>query len=217
MSRGRKPNRESRSTEFRRRLIAWKQIPESHRPSLRTLACELGTSHQLLSHLLVGLEKWREEERYREAKNRCKEIRSRAEAENRPLTPSEEEQIRASDRASTRALIDSILLNQIENIKREAKRGRLNRLQFKMVKIFAKQGFPGAEELLLKCLRDGLKKTKPFADIVKETPRQEGEACGAWVRRIWNQCDKYDTNCPTVITEELLQKLSRGRAYKSEK
>ena len=65
---------------------------------------------------------------------------------------------------------------------------------------------------MLKCLRNGLKKTKPFADIVKETPREAGEACGAWVRRIWNQCDKYDTKCPTVITEELLQKLSRGRA-----
>jgi hypothetical protein len=217
MSRGRKPNRESRSAEFRRRLIAWKQIPESHRPSLRALACELGTSHQLLSHLLGGLEKWQEEERYREAKNRCKEIRSRAEAEKRALSQAEKEQFRASDRASARALLGSILLNQIEKIKREATRGPLNRLQFKMVKIFAKQGFPGAEELLLKCLRDGLKKTKLFADIVKETPREEGEACGAWVRRILNQCDKCDTECPAVITEELLQKLSRGRANKSEK
>jgi hypothetical protein len=51
---------------------------------------------------------------------------------------------------------------------------------------------------LLKCLRNGLKKTKPFADVVKETPREAGEACGAWVRRIWNQRDKYDTKCPTV-------------------
>jgi hypothetical protein len=97
MDRGRKPNQESRSAELRRRLIAWKQIPESQRPSLRALACELGTSHQLLSHLLNGLEAWQEEERYREAKNRCKEIRSRAEAEKRPLSPWEEEQIRASE------------------------------------------------------------------------------------------------------------------------
>jgi hypothetical protein len=217
VDRGKKPKQESRSTEFRRSLIAWKQIPESQRPSLRTLACEFGTSHQLLSHLLNGLEKWQEDERYREAKNRCTEIRSRAENEKRPLSRLEEEQIRASDRASARALLGSILLNQIEKIKREATRGPLNRLQFKMVMIFAKQGFPGAEELLLKCLRDGLKKSKLFADIVKETPREEGEACVAWVRRIWNQCDKYDTECPAVITEELLQKLSRGRANKSEK
>jgi hypothetical protein len=134
MSRGRKPNRESRSAEFRRRLIAWKQIPESHRPSLRTVARELGTSHQLLSHLLVGLEKWREEERYREAKNRSKEIRSRAEAEKRTLSPWEEEQIRASDRASGRALLGSIILNKIESIKREAKRGRLNLHHIEMLR-----------------------------------------------------------------------------------
>jgi len=126
MSRSRISNQESRSAEFRRRLKAWKRIPESLRPSLRALARELGTSHQLLSHHLVGLEKWQEKERYREAKNRSEEIRSRAEAEKRPLFPWEEEQIRASDRAGTRALIGSILLNKIEGIKREAKRDRLN-------------------------------------------------------------------------------------------
>jgi hypothetical protein len=151
MSRGRKPNRESRSAEFRRGLIAWKQIPESQRPSLRALACELGTSHQLLSHLLVGLEKWQGKERYRQAKNRSKEIRSRAEVEKRPLSRLEEEQIRASDRASTRALIDSILLNKIESIKRKAKRGLLNSHYIKMLKVFARNGFPEAEELLQKC------------------------------------------------------------------
>jgi hypothetical protein len=150
MDRGRKPNQESRSAEFRRRLIAWRQIPESHRPSLRTLARELGTSHQLLSHLLVGLETWQEKERYREAKNRCKEIRSRAEAEKRPLSPWEEEQIRASDRASGRALLGSILLNKIESIKREAKRGGLNSHHIKMLKVFARNGFQEAQELLQK-------------------------------------------------------------------
>jgi hypothetical protein len=150
MDRGRKPNQESRSAEFRRRLIAWKQIPESHRPSLTALACELGTSHQLLSHLLNGLEKWREEERYREAKNRCKEIRSRAEAEKRALSQSEKEQFRASDRASARALLGSVLLNQIENIKREAKRGRLTSHHIEMLKVFARNGFSEAQELLQK-------------------------------------------------------------------
>jgi hypothetical protein len=148
VDRGRKPNQESRSAELRRRLIAWKKIPESHRPSLRALACELGTSHQLLSHYLNGLEKWQEKERYREAKNKSKEIHSTAEAEKRPLSPREEEQIRASDRASTRALIGSILLNKIEGIQREAKRGPLNWHQIKMLKVFARNGFPEAEEFL---------------------------------------------------------------------
>jgi hypothetical protein len=54
---GRKTEQESRATEFRQRLMAWKQTPESQRPSLRALARELGTSHQLLKHYLDGLEK----------------------------------------------------------------------------------------------------------------------------------------------------------------
>jgi len=74
-----------------------------------------------------------------------------------------------------------------------------------MVNIFAQQGFPGAQELLLKCSRVGLKKRKPFVEIVKETPRQEGETDTARVRRIWDRCPKYDTKCPAVITEELLR------------
>ena len=150
MRRGRKPNQESRSAEFRRRLKAWKQIPESSRPSLRALACELGTSHQLLSHLLVGLEKWQEEERYREAKNRSKDIRSRAENEKRPLSRLEEEQIRAADRASTHALLGSILLNKIESIKREAKRGGLDSHPIEMLKVLARAGYSEAQELLQK-------------------------------------------------------------------
>src|ERR1700730_1729737 len=47
--RGRKPKQESRSAELRQKLIEWKQTPESSRPSLRALARELGTSHQLLT------------------------------------------------------------------------------------------------------------------------------------------------------------------------
>ena len=56
---GRKPKAESRSEELRQALVAWQQMPEGKRPSLRQLARERGTSHQLLSHLLEGLEGWR--------------------------------------------------------------------------------------------------------------------------------------------------------------
>jgi hypothetical protein len=150
MRRGRKRKQESRSVEFRQRLIVWKQTPESSRPSLRALACELGTSHQLLSNLLVGLEKWQEEERYREAKNRSKNIRSRAENEKRPLSQLEEQQIRAADRASAQALLGSILLNEIDSIKREAKRGGLNSHHIEMLKVFAPKGWSEAQELLQK-------------------------------------------------------------------
>ena len=201
---GRKHEQESRSTEFRQRLLAWKETPESARLSLRALASELGTSHQLLAYYLTGLEKGKQMDCSQKANEE-------SDVERRPVIHREKQRLRADIRPEVHA----ILLKTLENLKQEATRGPLHPTQFQMVKMFAKQRFPAAQELLLKCLRDGLKKKKPFAQIVKETPRQEGEACGAWVRRIWNECDKYDVNCPSVISEELLNKLSLGRANKS--
>src|SRR5579863_9631590 len=84
-TRGRKTRRESRSAEFRQRLLTWKQMPEAFRPSLRALARELGTSHQLLRHYLVDLEEWQRQEGYRKANREVEEIRARAAAENRGL------------------------------------------------------------------------------------------------------------------------------------
>jgi hypothetical protein len=60
--------------------------------------------------------------------------------------------------------------------------------------------------------RSIMKKRKRFAEIVKKTPREEGETCVAWVRRIWDQCYIYDTSCPKVLTEELLEKYSQAGA-----
>jgi hypothetical protein len=85
--------------EFRRTVLAWKQTMESSRPSLRALARELGTSHQLLSFYLKILHKWQSKESWRQAK----EIRARANAEGRPLTQSEEQQVYAYNRAGIRA------------------------------------------------------------------------------------------------------------------
>jgi hypothetical protein len=150
------------------------------------------------------LEKWQIEEYWRQAR----EIRARANAEGRPLTQWEEQQAHAYDRVAIRATIASILLDDIERMKEESERGPLCWQQIKSLKILARQ-FPEAQELLQKCLQDGLKKRKSFAEIVKETPRQKGEPYIAWVRRIWDQCAKYDTKCPAVITEELLQKCSQ--------
>jgi hypothetical protein len=56
--RGRKPASESRAAEVRTRLAAWRQIPEAHRVSLRALAVQIGTSHQLLSFYLQRLDRW---------------------------------------------------------------------------------------------------------------------------------------------------------------
>src|ERR1700680_2645536 len=88
-SRGRKSKYESRAPELRQKLIVWKQTAESLRSSLRALARELGTSHQMLAYLLDGLEiqhameyKRRDEEEY---KRRADEIRARAKAEGRPM------------------------------------------------------------------------------------------------------------------------------------
>jgi hypothetical protein len=209
-TRGRKTRRESRSAVFRHHLLIWKQSPPTSRPSLRALARELGTSHQLLTHYLAGLEKWHYEERYRRAKKQADEICARAEAENRNLTSWEEQQVRACDTAHIQALVGPALLTALEGIKRDAKRGPLDRYQFKTLKLFARRNYPGAQELLQKCSEAGLKPRKRFAKIVKDTPRLEGEDYISWVRRIWDECEKYDTNCPTSVTEELLDKYSRG-------
>jgi hypothetical protein len=138
----------------------------------------------------------------RRAKEKTEEIRARAKAENREMTM----------RECVHAILTPCLLDDIERIRQAAKRGPLHQAQFKIVEQLAKQGFPGAQEVLQKCASAGLKKRKRFAEIVKETPRNEGEEYVAWARRILVQCDSYETNYPTVITEELLQKYSLGKA-----
>lgn len=213
--RGRKRKQETRAAEFRRRLLAWKETSEALRPSLRALARELGTSHQLMTHYLAGLEKWLYTERYRQAKKQAEEICARAETESRELTPWEEEQVRACERAHLQALAVPPMLALLERIKREAKSGPLDRCQFKTLQLFARANYPGAQELLHKYSLQGLKQRKRFRDVIRETPRQEGEAFVSWIRRIWDECEKYDTtDRPAVITEELLERYSRAGRQK---
>jgi len=78
VGRGRKPAGQSRAAEFRERLAAWRRMPEFSRSPLRTVAQELGTSHQLLSHYLKTWDKRREKEYVRLAA----EIRARAASED---------------------------------------------------------------------------------------------------------------------------------------
>jgi len=192
--------------------MAWKQTPESLRPSLRALARALGTSHQLLQHYLDGLEKWRYMERYRNAQQESDQILARAFVEGRPMTEWEEQRRHDCTIAAVRAKAGAVLLDELKKMTQVARRGPLHPAEFKFVKMLVKQGFPGAQELLQRCLQVGLKKRKAFAEIVEETPRQEGETTVSWVRRIWDECTKYDTKCPTVITEELLEKCSQDSA-----
>ncbi len=115
---GRKPTGKSRATEFRQKLIAWQQTPESMRPSFRALARELRTSHALLQHYLNNLEKWQAEEDWR----RAREIRARAKAEGRPMTPWEEQQSRALDRRAMCLFIESAFEDSVKRYEREIER-----------------------------------------------------------------------------------------------
>jgi hypothetical protein len=154
---GRKPARESRAAELRQRLIAWRQAPESLRPSLRALAGELGTSHQLLKHYLDGLEEWQCQERCRRTKEKAEEIQARAKTEGRAMT--------------VRECIDSLvtpkLFDQIESMRQDFKRGPLDPHQIKMLKVFA-ENFPEAQELLQK-----LSQIKPEWKKVELPPEQK--------------------------------------------
>jgi hypothetical protein len=115
---GRNKKQDSRATEFRGRLMVWKRTPESFRPSLRALARELSTSHALLQHYLNNLEKWQAEEDWR----RAREIRARANAEGRPMTPWEEQQSRALDRRAFCLFIESAFEDSVKRYEREIER-----------------------------------------------------------------------------------------------
>jgi hypothetical protein len=132
--RGRKPTQESRSAEFRVRLIAWRQTPESSRPSLRALAGQLGTTHQMLAYYLDGIDTWH-------AKEQAMRIRERAVAEGREMTM----------RECCEAIVLPGLFREIEELRRQAKRGPLDHWQVQTLNLFAKQGFSGAKEILEKC------------------------------------------------------------------
>jgi len=118
---------------------------------LRALARELGTSHQLFTHYLDGLEKWQYMERYRKATMESDQIHARAYIENRPMTELEKQRVHACTEASLRALAASDFLDSIKRIKQDSKRGPLHPAQIKMLKLLARQEFPGAKELLKKC------------------------------------------------------------------
>jgi len=150
MKRGRRAASESRAVEIRARLLAWKQAPEPGRMSLRALAAGMGTSHQLLSFYLKRLGKWQGEEYRRKAND----LRARAKAENRYMTPGEEAQMIAYERAGFHSMIDSVLADTLPRMLRElqadAKAGRLSKGQIKMVNLFARSGYPIAQKILQK-------------------------------------------------------------------
>ncbi|MGB6718110.1 MAG: hypothetical protein WBE47_14270 [Candidatus Acidiferrales bacterium] len=145
--RGRKPASESRAVEIRAKLLTWKQTPESQRVSLRALALELGTSHQLLGSYLRGLDKWQS----REYRRRSRAIRDLAAQENRAMTCSEKSQATALDRAATWYLLNFAQTSACRSYEAEF-RGKdladLTTQELRFLKFLAQQRVPFAQKLL---------------------------------------------------------------------
>lgn len=153
--RGRKPASQSRAAEFRERLAVFKRTPERSRQSLRAVARELRTSHQLLSHYLKTWDKWEG----KEYKRRALAIRAGAWAENRDLTPSEESQARAYDRAALEATITSAVDSELSTMLKRVTAGIvLSRREIWSVRVLAGKGFPTADKIIQVCTQINAKK-----------------------------------------------------------
>jgi hypothetical protein len=140
MSPGRKPADESQATAIRTRLVSWQQAPEEQRPSLRALAEELGTTHQLLSFYLKGLDGWQQQEYHRKAQ----QIRDKGLG----MTYADEQQMLAYERAALSCMLSGVLGRWFNRISADKKAGRLTGKQIEIVKLAARKGFPTAKKLL---------------------------------------------------------------------
>lgn len=155
--RGRKRNQESRAEEFRQRLGAWKRTPEPSRPSLRALARELGTTHQLLGHYLKAWDKWQENEYRRKAND----IRARAESENRPLTQWEQSQADAYQREAFQAMLTRVLDSGLKKMLTRLMAGDvLSKHEIRFAKLAARKGFPIAQKIAGSYSENCVKKSK---------------------------------------------------------
>jgi hypothetical protein len=143
--RGRKPANESRGVEIRTRLQAWKQTPAPQRISLRTLATEIGASHQLLSFYF---RRW-DKRQAREYRQQAKEIRIRAVTETHPWIVAEmQRQAQALEKAAFQSMIASVLEDTLRQLTRKAKGHQLSRDEVRMLRLLASRGFCKAREVL---------------------------------------------------------------------
>jgi hypothetical protein len=173
-TRGRKPKDESRSPEFRRRLVEWKRMPESARPPLRALARELGTSHQLLTHYLGGLEKWQVKEAWRCAR----EYRAQANANGRPMTSWEALQSRALDRHAFCLQMDAGMNEALATWEREIEQAVRDGKPVapelpKMVRKIAASGNEKAQAMLTKYFSPEARQRLGLKFLRKHIPRLE--------------------------------------------
>jgi hypothetical protein len=149
--RGRKPASESRATEIRIALAKWRQIPEEQRPSLRALAAELKTSHQLLCSYLRTLNEWLAEQKSEEYSRRSREITDRADAKGRVLTEAEAELVVRYSRARLRCILDAHLSSFVERntaeMRKAAKMGKLT-VARRIARLLARTGNAEAKQFL---------------------------------------------------------------------
>ena len=145
---GRKPANESRAEVICTRLVSWSQAPEGQRPSLRALAKELGTSHQLLSFYLKGLNKWRRKEYLR----RAQVIRDKGLG----MTWTDEQQALAYERAAFQLMLDDALEPTFQRLEEGAKAGNLKPQELKMVSLAARRGMPRALKIKQDLARRGI-------------------------------------------------------------
>jgi hypothetical protein len=150
--RGRKPAIESHAAEICTKLLVWKQTPEPQRISLRALAVEIGTSHQLLSFYL---RRW-DKRQAREYRRQAKEISSCAEVETYPWIVAElQRQAEALERAAFQSMIGSLLDNTLRQVKRKSRGDQLSRGEVRMLRLLASRGFWEAREVLDRIEHDG--------------------------------------------------------------
>jgi len=146
LKRGRRPANESHATAIRARLSSWLREPKAQRLSLRALALELGTSHQLLGFYLKGLNDWQQKDYQR----RAKAIRDHAAAENRFMTSWEESQMKALEQAAFCCMIDSALQPTLKRLEANTNAGTLSKQELKFITLLAQRGVPIAQEILKK-------------------------------------------------------------------
>jgi hypothetical protein len=95
---------------------------------LRTLAREIGTSHQLSSHYLQHWEKWQE----KEWRRRAKELRGSAEAETRPWVIDDLlRKAEICERTAFQWMLDSAIRGAVKELEQKAKAGPLNKWHLK--------------------------------------------------------------------------------------
>ncbi len=147
LKRGRRPANESQAAAIRGRLIAWKQTPEGQRVSLRALAIELGTSHQLVSFYLKSLSDWQKNH----YKQRAKAICDQARAEKRCLTAFEQAQVVSLGRAEYQWMIDAAMGPVLKKLEEQAAAGQLSGQVIRVVSVLAQRGIPEAQKIMKQC------------------------------------------------------------------